>query len=69
MTCVNALGRAACSGSETAGRQRRKALLVCPQCGHESATDGDWIVALRETAVDLSCPDCRTRVTTRWLAD
>jgi predicted RNA-binding Zn-ribbon protein involved in translation (DUF1610 family) len=69
MTRTNALGRAVYSGGKTAGSQRRKALLICPNCGHESATDGDWVVTLGETTADLSCPGCRTCLTTRWLGE
>jgi len=43
----------------TAGR---KAVYVCPDCGHESPVDGDWLVAEREVAGDhmevYGCPVC-----------
>ncbi|WP_123537943.1 phage terminase large subunit family protein [Halosimplex salinum] len=57
----------------TPGRDsRRKATLFCPECGHESAPTGDWIVRESETAASESageaayeCPDCGTVITTR----
>jgi predicted RNA-binding Zn-ribbon protein involved in translation (DUF1610 family) len=69
MTRANALGRAETLAGESTETTRRKSLLVCPNCGHESPTEGDWIVTLHETTVDLSCPDCRRRLTTRWLTE
>ncbi|PSQ66962.1 MAG: hypothetical protein BRD24_01830 [Halobacteriales archaeon SW_9_67_24] len=47
----------------------RKATLYCPDCGHESAIDGDWRV--EHTTVDdrdravYSCPVCGTVITRR----
>jgi len=37
---------------------RRKAVLFCPDCGHVSHVDGDWV--RRESAGRTSyvCPDC-----------
>lgn len=42
-----------------------KATLYCPSCGHESTTDGDWIVRVRDASVDYECPDCGTTITSR----
>ncbi|WP_135534955.1 MULTISPECIES: hypothetical protein [Halostella] len=58
------------SSTPRSGAQRsRKAILVCPECGHESPPDGDWDVReenhenrVRET---YSCPVCGATVTTR----
>lgn len=51
------------------GRSGRKAVLTCPDCGHESPPDGDWDV--REESADdyeretYRCPDCDATVTRR----
>ncbi|MFC5972848.1 hypothetical protein ACFPYI_16035 [Halomarina salina] len=47
---------------------RRKAVLFCPTCGHEShARRGDWLVEHRPTdegdVVAVSCPTCETTLT------
>lgn len=41
---------------------RRKAVLFCPECGHQSPPDGDW--GYRRTAAETvyTCPECRTEV-------
>jgi predicted RNA-binding Zn-ribbon protein involved in translation (DUF1610 family) len=49
---------------------RPKNTLFCPDCGHESPSDGDW--RLRTTAAGdaYDCPDCRTTITVRpWGRD
>ncbi|MFC7140482.1 phage terminase large subunit family protein [Halosimplex aquaticum] len=53
-----------------------KAVLFCPECGHESATTGDWIVRESEEPSDerasgaaYECPDCETVITTRSRAE
>jgi uncharacterized protein YbaR (Trm112 family) len=69
MTRVNALGG---TGSVPEGptlRQRRKGVLVCPRCSHESLVDGDWIYTVHEDHYNICCPDCRTRLTTRPLRE
>ena len=35
----------------------KKSMLFCPACGHESTTDGDWVVDDDST---YRCPECRT---------
>lgn len=42
-----------------------KAVLHCPRCAHESPVHGDWILLVDENAVDVHCPDCWTRLTSR----
>lgn len=46
---------------------RRKAVLFCRDCEHESPVDGDWIYS-RSTGgtTDVVCPDCGTVVTSRY---
>lgn len=47
--------------------QPRKAVYVCPTCGHESPVDGDWLVGERELRgedqVVYGCPVCGRPVT------
>lgn len=37
---------------------RRKATLFCPDCGHESAVGGDWLVHEAPGRDSVQCPDC-----------
>ena len=50
---------------------RRKAMLFCAVCGHESPPDGDWDESATKTELGerlaLSCPDCATTITRRPL--
>jgi transcription elongation factor Elf1 len=42
-----------------------KAVLFCPDCGHESAATGDWVVDEREGRCVYRCPDCGAEIATR----
>ncbi|WP_160135071.1 hypothetical protein [Halococcus salsus] len=42
-----------------------KAVLYCPECGHESPIDGDWNVDHDADSLVYTCPVCSTAVTTR----
>lgn len=44
---------------------RRKAMLFCPTCGHESPVDGDWRLRERAHTTEYRCPDCNERLTER----
>lgn len=44
--------------SDPPPRTRSKAVLFCPDCGHESAVTGDWTVEPTDTGQQLRCPDC-----------
>lgn len=48
---------------------RRKAVLFCPECGHEDPVDGDWVERddYDERVRELACPKCTTVVTGRPL--
>ena len=48
---------------------RRKAVLFCPDCGHESSVGGDWIVTddYAARARRIRCPDCAATVADRPL--
>lgn len=51
-------------GGPADGTSDRKAVLVCPTCGHESPVDGDWAVTERDVGADrrrvYECPECWT---------
>jgi DNA-directed RNA polymerase subunit RPC12/RpoP len=54
-------------GGRTSGR--RKAVLFCQSCGHESLVGGDWIATddyLSRTR-HVRCPECETTVADRPL--
>lgn len=56
---------------DAASAGRRKAVLFCPDCGHESPVDGDW-VALDDPSSGtrtLCCPECSRRLTDRPLPE
>ena len=37
----------------------RKAVLLCPACGHEALYDGAWSVdRVTGDRTDVECPDC-----------
>lgn len=42
-----------------------KATLICPDCDHTSAPDGDWQHQRRLTKTVYRCPDCGTAVVSR----
>jgi predicted RNA-binding Zn-ribbon protein involved in translation (DUF1610 family) len=46
-------------------RSRRKGVLFCPSCGHESPLTGDWLLDRADDARRYRCPDCQTVVTDR----
>lgn len=37
---------------------RRKGVLFCPGCGHESHVDGDWVRSDSAGRTNYACPDC-----------
>ncbi|MDS0222505.1 hypothetical protein NDI54_14265 [Haloarcula sp. S1AR25-5A] len=55
--------------SPTDSRTKRdvppKATLFCPDCGHQSRYDGDWIVVETHRGTHYRCPDCHTELTSR----
>ncbi|WP_276272085.1 hypothetical protein [Haloarcula litorea] len=44
--------------TERPNRHRRKAVLFCPVCGHESGVTGDWRVEYRPRSRLRRCPEC-----------
>ncbi|MFC7028179.1 zinc ribbon domain-containing protein [Halomicroarcula sp. GCM10025324] len=47
------------------GDERRKTVLFCPDCGHESELDGDWHTEGEDGRERLRCPVCRTVVSSQ----
>ena len=46
-------------------RHRRKPVLFCPACWHESPVDGDWHVQVTQAGEQIDCPVCSATVTVR----
>jgi predicted RNA-binding Zn-ribbon protein involved in translation (DUF1610 family) len=42
-----------------------KATLYCPECGHESRINGDWIIHVLEDSLTYECPECETVINSR----
>ena len=45
--------------------EKRKSVLFCPVCGHESPVDGSWIVTTEESQQQFRCPECDQIVAVR----
>jgi predicted RNA-binding Zn-ribbon protein involved in translation (DUF1610 family) len=41
---------------------RRKAVLFCPRCDHESELPGDWLIADANADTEYACPTCGATV-------
>ena len=39
---------------------RRKHVLFCQTCGHESPIGGDWLLESTDDSEYLRCPECQT---------
>ena len=54
---------------ESHARRTSKAVLFCPDCGHENPVDGDWVVRTRGNGSDervvYACPVCETVIQVR----
>jgi predicted RNA-binding Zn-ribbon protein involved in translation (DUF1610 family) len=42
-----------------------KATLYCPECGHESRINGDWVIHVRAESVTYECPNCDAVIDSR----
>jgi predicted RNA-binding Zn-ribbon protein involved in translation (DUF1610 family) len=42
-----------------------KATLYCPECGHESRINGDWIIHVLTDSLTYECPTCETAIDSR----
>ncbi len=42
-----------------------KATLYCPECGHESCINGDWMIRVLADSTTYACPKCETTIESR----
>jgi hypothetical protein len=55
MTRGKSLGRVQTVQASPPLRERRKAVLTCSRCGHESPVDGDWVEVFTSEGVAVDC--------------
>jgi len=48
--------------SSTKREPTDKATLFCPDCGHESRINGDWVIHVLVASTTYECPDCATTI-------
>jgi predicted RNA-binding Zn-ribbon protein involved in translation (DUF1610 family) len=54
------------AATSTAERQpAEKATLFCPDCGHDSCINGDWIIHVLADSLSYECPHCGTIIDSR----
>ncbi len=53
------------STSTTEQQPIDKATLYCPECGHESHINGDWIIRVLADSLTYECPQCETVIDSR----
>jgi predicted RNA-binding Zn-ribbon protein involved in translation (DUF1610 family) len=46
-----------------------KATLFCPECGHESRINGDWVIHVLVDSTTYECPDCATTINSQQNQD
>jgi predicted RNA-binding Zn-ribbon protein involved in translation (DUF1610 family) len=46
-------------------QQPDKVTLYCPECGHESRINGDWIIHVLTDSLTYECPDCGVVIDSR----
>lgn len=56
-----------CAEAERHLSQHRKSVLICPECGREAPSAGDWAreQTNREDQIALICPTCQTHLAVR----
>jgi predicted RNA-binding Zn-ribbon protein involved in translation (DUF1610 family) len=42
-----------------------KATLYCPECGHESRINGDWLIHVLANSLTYECPRCGAVIDSR----
>lgn len=42
-----------------------KAMLYCPDCGHESDINGDWMLHVFSHSLTYECPKCESTIESR----
>ena len=65
MTSIDLQTRATSTDADRTSDGRRKAVLFCPVCGHESPADGNWVVTDVEQGEQFTCPECEATVALR----
>jgi|GEM_PF-1075205 len=55
--------------SSTDGARGRKSILFCQDCGHANPVDGDWRVQTVGGHQRTRCPECRSVIDDRRIAD
>ncbi|MHB9286623.1 hypothetical protein ACKVMT_06240 [Halobacteriales archaeon Cl-PHB] len=65
MPRLNATRRSGPTPATQPLREHLKAVLSCPECGHESPVDGDWVHRNHHDGVRVCCPSCDAHLTTR----
>ena len=53
------------STSTTERQPPDKATLYCPECGHGSRINGDWLIHVHAESLVYECPTCGAVVDTR----
>jgi predicted RNA-binding Zn-ribbon protein involved in translation (DUF1610 family) len=46
-------------------QQSDKVTLYCPECGHESRINGDWLIHVLADSLIYECPDCGVVIDSR----
>ena len=49
----------------SADESRRKSVLFCQDCGHQSPIDGDWMIRVQGNKLLYVCPTCHHVLTER----
>ena len=65
MTSIDLQTNATATDAAPAETERRKSVLFCPACGHESHVDGNWNVTADESGLQFACPNCGSVVASR----
>lgn len=65
MTSIRSCSTATAGPEERPLRERRKAVLTCPDCPHTSCIDGDWLWIPTSDGIELRCPNCSALLTVR----
>jgi Zn-finger protein len=45
-----------------------KPVLFCPNCDHQDHYTGDWLSTRKGAKLSISCPNCSTVLTDRFLS-
>lgn len=65
MTSIDLETNAPRTNAPIGTRKRRKSVLFCPVCGHESPVGEDWRVTLNGDEETFVCPVCDEVVASR----